>query len=291
MASLAEDLQTKKINITEFRDITRRVLEYMQAVITDENEYKGYRLCRSESAGTKKFIRPINIELFINSYQDFLLQYRRYIEIIDRLKNGYRDFSADDLHVVDNVTYTMMQSIGIGLDLLTNPNSARKHIGNRFEEFIKLLFSELAITNKKIVLKIPYESGTYSCETDVVISPYQTVKSDSMNIDPAETVIGVKTSSKDRMGKIFIDKLLMEKFVDHELNVLAIFLNDVQRKENEKVSFTFVSGLFRVYSKFLTTLTGVYFIDIPAIAKKEPYNHYVFPFSQLITKDIWKIVS
>ncbi len=54
MASLAEDLQTKKLNITEFRDITRRALEYMQAVITDENEYKGYRLCRSESAGIKK---------------------------------------------------------------------------------------------------------------------------------------------------------------------------------------------------------------------------------------------
>lgn len=290
MTSLAEDLQKKKNDIEDFKVITERILEYMPAVITDEDEYKGYRLCRSESAGSKKYIRPIRNELFLKSSALFLDHYEKYIAIINRLKNRKREINSGELHIIDSVTYTIMQSIGIGLDLLTNPNSARKHIGNRFEEFIKLLFSEIGVTQKKIVLKIPYEEGTYSCETDVVISPFETVKSNNTNIYPNETIVGVKTSSKDRMGKIFIDKLLMERFVGRELKVLAIFLNDVQRKENEKVSYTFVSGLFMVYTKFLTNLKGVYFVDLPPAAMKEPYTRYIFPFSQLIAKDIWSLV-
>ena len=93
------------------------------------------------------------------------------------------------------------------------------------------------------------------------------------------------------MGKMFIDKILLERFVEHNQKVIGIFLNDVQRKESNNISFTLVSGLFMVYSNFLTELEGVYYLDPPPNALKEPFNKYMKTFSELITKDIWSLLS
>ena len=83
----------------------------------------------------------------------------------------------------------------------------------------------------------------------------------------------------------------MEKFSEHPVKVIGIFLNDVQRKETEKISYTFVSGLFMVYTKFLTQLEGVYFVDPPPITKQPPYNEHIAPFSKFIACDIWKLLA
>ena len=176
-----------------------------------------------------------------------------------------------------------------------NPNSARKHVGNRFEELIKVIFTEIGISNKKTVLQIPYKTdeGTkvYKCENDLILSPFEKVKSTSKSLDENEIVVSVKTTSKDRMGKMFIDKILLERFVKHDQKVIGIFLNDVQRKEHDNISYTLVSGLFMVYSNFLTELEGVYYLDPPPNAKKEPYNKYMKSFSELITTDVWRLLT
>jgi hypothetical protein len=60
------------------------------------------------------------------------------------------------------------------------------------------------------------------------------------------------------MGKIFIDKILLERFVNHPQKLIGVFLNDVQRMKDNNISFTLVSGLFMVYSKFLTQFEGMF---------------------------------
>jgi len=90
---------------------------------------------------------------------------------------------------------------------------------------------------------------------------------------------------------MFIDKILLERFVGHPQKVIGIFLNDVQRKESNNISFTLVSGLFMVYTKFLTELNGIYYLDPPPNANKKPYSNYMKPFSELITKDINSLLS
>jgi hypothetical protein len=178
---------------------------------------------------------------------------------------------------------------------LVNPNSARKHVGNRFEELIKVIFTEIGVTNKKIVLQIPYETDegtkTYKCENDLIISPYKNVMSTSNSLDNKEVVVSVKTTSKDRTGKMFIYKILLERFVKHPQKVIGIFLNDVQKKEANNISFTLVSGLFMVYSKFLTELEGVYYLDPPPNASKKPNSDYMKRFSELITTDLESILT
>lgn len=294
MNPLIKDLQTQKNNLSEFSQLTQRVLAHIENVITGYKEIKGYTIYSSSSAGTTKFTRPVNRKLFFLDSVNFKEFFDSYLEILTGVKTSKKDLNEDAHFIIDSVTYTIQQAIGVGLDLLVNPNSARKHVGNRFEELIRLIVSELGIANKKIVLKIPYSDNkkdVYSCETDLIFSPFDKVKSDSKYVHPDEVVVSLKTSSKDRMGKIFIDKLLMQEFVGHKINMVGIFLNDVQRKETDNISYTFVSGLFMVYAKFLAKLEGVYFIDMPPITKKSPHNNYIFPFSKFIINDIWKLVK
>ena len=143
-----------------------------------------------------------------------------------------------------------------------------------------------------MTLQIPYETDEdtkiYKCENDLILSPFKKVKSTSTDLDENEIIVSIKTTSKDRMGKIFIDKLLLEKFVGHPQKVIGVFLN-VQRKESNNISYTLVSGLFMVYSKFLTKLDGVYYLDLPPKAEKSPYNKLIKPFSELLVKDIWEL--
>lgn len=294
MQPLAEALQTPKRSLQEFSDVTQRVLNHIENVVTGQKKLKDYYIYSSSSAGTTKYTRPVNRRLFFLNSREFKENFDVFLGILREVGDGKTDFDDNAYFIIDSLTYTVQQSIGIGLDLLVNPNSARKHMGNRFEELIRLIVSELGIAYKKIVLKIPYsddKKDIYSCETDLVFSPFKTVKSNASHIDPDEVVISLKTSSKDRMGKIFIDKLLMQEFVGHNVKVVGIFLNDVQRKEADKISYTFVSGLFMVYSKFLTQAEGMYFVDLPPITRKAPHNKYIFPFSKFILKDIWTLIG
>jgi len=289
MTPLAKDLQTVKHDLVTFGDITKKILSYLPNVISDSKIKHDYVIYSSQIAGTTKFIRPINQTLFIGNTDDFDANFKNLQLIFKKLKNGESVTDSDKI-IVDKTIYTIQQSIGAGLDLLVNPNSARKHVGNRFEELIRVIFTEIGVANKKQVLQIPYETDegvkTYKCENDLILSPFGKVKSSSNSLDQNETVVSVKTTSKDRMGKMFIDKILLERFVGHPQKVIGIFLNDVQRKETDNISFTLVSGLFMVYSRFLTELEGVYYLDPPPNANKKPYSNYMKRFSELITNDI-----
>ncbi len=96
------------------------------------------------------------------------------------------------------------------------------------------------------------------------------------------------------MPKIFIDKILMEKFVGHPVRIVGISLNDVQRKEEKgeiKTSYTFVPNLFMVYTKFLAELEGYYYLDVPKKAKEAPFNQHIFVFSKFILNDVWLLLN
>lgn len=294
MISLDKDLQEVKNNLAEFEEITIRVLQYLPNILSSSKEKNGYTIYSSQIAGTTKYVRPINNKLFLKDTHVFSDSFKKLKIIFEKIKAG-KIIENQEKDIIDRTIYTIQQSIGAGLDLLVNPNSARKHVGNRFEELIKVIFTEIGISNKKLVLQIPYatEEGTktYKCENDLILSPYDDVKSSSSSLDENEIVVSVKTTSKDRMGKMFIDKILLERFVEHPQKVIGIFLNDVQRKETDNISFTLVSGLFMVYSKFLTELEGVYYLDPPPNANKKPYSNHMKRFSELLTSDIRTLLT
>lgn len=294
MKPLPKDLQTPKKSLDDFFEVAKRVLGHLPDIVSERVTARNYIILSSVVAGTSKFARPINNKLFIFDSSAFDTQYKKFLSVISKIKNK-KPIAKKEHETIDSVVYTIQQSMGVGMDFLCNPNSSRKHVGNRFEELIRLIVTELGVKNDNVVFKIPYPSEhgekLYSCETDIILSPHGSVKSGTKSIDDNEIIVSLKTTSKDRMGKIFLDKLLMQKFAGHSVKVIGIFLNDVQRKETKQISYTFVSGLFMVYTKFLTELEGVYFIDPPPITKETPYNQHIFPFSKFVAEDIWKLLS
>ncbi|RLC51087.1 MAG: hypothetical protein DRI23_05735 [Candidatus Cloacimonadota bacterium] len=287
--TLLDDLKNEKKTLDDFRTLSLRVLGHLKNVISLELEYKGYNLYSAESAGQTRNVRPINRILFIDSPAEFEKKFIEYLKVLPVISSDNKELTKDKYHLIDSVTYTMQQAVGIGFDLLGESNSARKHVGNRFEDLIRIILTELGITNRKMILKIPYSKNeVYRCETDVVITPINQ-NFDANTIAENELVVSLKTTSKDRMSKIFIDKLLMKKFLKHDVKMIAIFLNDVQRKNPDKISYTLVSNLFLVYTKFLARLQGVYFVDLPPKALERPFNKLIFPFSKFIIEDIWKL--
>jgi hypothetical protein len=293
--SLQEQLKLKKSTLLDFFNTGYRALEYLNLTTTHSQISGDYKISKQKTDGVEKFLRPINQKLFIYEPEDFRQKFDELQEIFKRIKTKERDFSIEEKFRIDSVLYTIQQSIGAAFDLLVGSNSSRKHVGNRFEELVKVVFDEIGVSNKKTVLQIPYETDEgrkiYKCENDLILSPHETVKSSGSQLDESEIVVSAKTTSKDRMGKIFIDKILLERFVGHPQKVIGIFLNDVQRKESGGISFTLVSGLFMVYTKFLTPLEGIYYLDPPPNVQKTPYSNHMKRFSELITNDIWELFS
>ena len=64
MQPLDKDLQQQKSEFREFGDLTKKVLHYLPHVLSSFNEKNEYRIYSSQIAGTTKFIRPINNNLF-----------------------------------------------------------------------------------------------------------------------------------------------------------------------------------------------------------------------------------
>jgi len=105
----------------------------------------------------------------------------------------------------------------------------------------------------------------------------------------------VKTSSKDRIDKIFIDKFLYNRLTGTETPHFAIFLNDVQRKGKEGkygVNATFLSGHFKGYTVKLTPLDGVYYCDIrPNMLTENILKAHIKTFDHLLFYDIWEFTK
>ncbi|MEW6196193.1 MAG: hypothetical protein AB1521_13670 [Bacteroidota bacterium] len=152
--SLAEDLQLRKENLSEFKNITLRVLNYIDDVLNQESNYGKYIICNSKIAGTTKPVRPYNSDLFLRKVRSFEKEFLKFDAIINDLRNEKVSNDKNNYHVIDSILYTIQQTVGIGLDLLVEPNSARKNVGNRFEELMRVLINHIGIPMKKLILPL-----------------------------------------------------------------------------------------------------------------------------------------
>lgn len=117
------------------------------------------------------------------------------------------------------------------------------------------------------------------------------------NTDKIQVLGSIKTSSKDRIDKIFIDKFLYSKLTDTVTPHIAVFLNDVQRKkirvEKEYgISATFLPGHFRGYTVKLNALDGVYYCDMRPNMKTDGFlKMHIQTLDVLLCEDIWGFVQ
>jgi len=286
-----------KSNFTDLKAYIKFCDEYLnyiagnlQAIIVSQNEHH-YQFYQYKKEGNFQITRPINSNLMYDS-NDFAISSREFLRILKNIKtinkndNGVRT-------ILNNATYTIQQSVGSALDGLPagQSNIARKLNGDLFEHFVRLIIGEIGIDCKSGTIQVPVivdgePTFNMSYQHDLLIGKGSDVK-----------VIGsIKTSSKDRIDKIFIDKFLYNKLTEKATPHIAIFLNDVQRKNTKKynkygINATFLPGHFKGYTVKLNPLDGVYYCDIrPNMQTEHILKDHIKTFDNLLIEDIWKFL-
>lgn len=261
------------------------ILKELQAEIVAKNE-NNYRFFQYKRDGEYNITRPVNSDLFLQlndfekislKFEDILVHIRNIRE--DSLKRTY----------VNNFIYTIQQSIGCALDALpsSKTNTSRKVNGDLFERLIQLVMIKtgLSITSETLKINVPNSHETMSYQNDIEVK----VKGEIVAIG------SVKTSSKDRVDKIFLDKLMYNRLTQTETPHFAIFLHDVQRagkEPNYKVGQTFLTGHFKAYTIGLSPLDGVYYCDLRPVMKTDALlKKHIKTLDYLLCEDIWNYIK
>jgi len=287
---------TNKNNFQSISDYTNFCLNYLefvktelQAVIVSRNE-NNYRFFQYKKDGTYNVTRPINSNLML-SLETFDSNRDQFSDILGNIKSREAKTKASR-KLLNDYIYTCQQSIGAALDALpaSKSNTARKINGDLFERFIRLVIAEVGVDVTDGTISVPVKiNGTeafrMNYQHDLIIQ-----------VDDVTTAIGsVKTSSKDRIDKIFIDKFLYNRLTDTQTPHFAIFLNDVQRKGKEGkygINSTFLPGHFKGYTIKLNPLDGVYYFDIRQNMKTEDIlKDHIKTFDNFLIQDVWKFTK
>lgn len=277
------------LSIDDYAIFCRNYLEFifdgLQAVIVSQNE-NNYRFFQYGEEGSFTVTRPINSTLMLSA-EEFDSAYDTFRSAIPHM------YELRDEHEVrssiNKFVYTCQQSIGATLDALPvgQSNFARKINGDLFERYIRTIIASMGIEVREGTVRIPVvvdgeEQFAMNYQHDLIIER-----------DGDLRAIGsVKTSSKDRLDKIFIDKFLYNRLTDAQTPHFAVFLNDVQRKGREPnygINTTFLTGHYKGYTVKLNPLDGVYYCDMrPIMNTDRLLSQTIKTLDYLLVEDIWK---
>lgn len=284
------------LTVQNYIDFCTRYLEYietgLQARIVSQNE-SHYEFFQYKKDGEYNITRPLNSRLMYSA-NEFETASNQFISTLEQLRDG--ETPSDNLRTnLCRTIYTVQQSIGATLDALPagKSNQARKVNGDLFERLVRLLLISMNVECVEGTVKVPVHDadGTElfksSYQHDLLLSKDQELK-----------IIGsVKTSSKDRIDKVFMDKFLYNRLTDTALPHIAIFLNDVQRKKTSHenkygVSATFLPGHFKAYTVKLNALDGVYYCDIrPNMVTDTLLSQHIRTIDHLFYSDLWELLD
>ena len=282
--------------IKQYIDFCTRYLEYidtgLQARIVSQNE-SHYQFFQYRKEGNFNITRPLNSRLMYDA-ENFTQAAQQFSITLEQLREGQQP--SDDLREnLIRTIYTLQPSIGATLDGLPagKSNQARKVNGDLFERLIRLLIVSLNVDCVSGTMQVPVkdldgaELFKSSYQHDLLLSKDEELK-----------IIGsVKTSSKDRIDKVFMDKFLYNRLTDTNLPHIAIFLNDVQRKKTKReneygVSSTFLPGHFKAYTVKLNPLDGVYYCDIrPNMLQDALLSQHIQTIDHFFYTDLWELLN
>jgi hypothetical protein len=282
--------------VGDYIDFCARYLEYidanLQARIVSQNE-SHYLFLQYKEEGYFNITRPLNSRLMYDG-EFFDAAARGFSSIFVALRAGQPPSDALRENMI-RMTYTLQQAIGATLDALPSgkSNQARKLNGDLFERLVRLMVVSLGVDCVSGTMQVPVrdENGT-----EIFKSVYQ--HDLLLKRDGELKIIGsVKTSSKDRIDKVFMDKFLYGRLTDTALPHIAIFLNDVQRKRTKRedeygINGTFLSGHFKAYTVKLNPLDGVYYCDVrPNMLEDALLSRHIRTIDHFFYSDLWELLA
>jgi hypothetical protein len=252
-----------------------------------------------------RITRPLNIDLFIESTDNFRAAFDRFCAFLSDIRK-YQEKTSDqksakkyiETKEINKVVYTIQQAAGSIGDSFENPNQSRKRVGQLFETLIKLIIQELGLECEPRTIKIPipgYPGYEMPYELDIVFSRNKAIMAaETKFIDATEIVGSIKTTSKDRIDKVFLDKYLLTKLLCRNIRVVAVFLHDVQRAKHGTsifgVNSTFKSNHFLGYTVALNRLDGVYYVDPrPGMIVNEKLREQISDLQTFLVRDLWRL--
>ena len=280
-------------------------IERPTRIVSPSPSNEHYVFYQYSKAHRNKITRPLNTKLFFESGEELSAAFARLVEFLGDLKkhkqgaaegNGRKQYLASN--EINRVVYTFQQSVGCVGDSFENENQSRKRIGQLFESLVKLIIKEIGITCEPRVISIPipgFPGREMSYELDVVFSRNKAIiASETKHIHTSEVVGSVKTTSKDRIDKVFLDKFLLTKLLGRDIPVIAIFLHDVQRAKRGESIFginsTFKTNHFFGYTVALNKLDGVYYVDPrPDMLTNERLREQIRDFQSFLVRDLWTL--
>lgn len=285
----------KFLNSDDYIEFAKIFLDFaangLQAVIISQNE-NHYRFFQFKEDGYFNISRPINSNLLyhFSEIEKIIIEFPKIIASVKDIPK----VDVESRKVLLKSIYTIQQSIGIALDALPSgeSNKARKINGDLFERLIQILFVEIGIDCRTGTVKVPiYIEEEFqfnmSYQHDLLL----------LNNDDLKAIGSVKTSSKDLIDKIFMDKFLYSKLTETALPHIAIFLNDVQRKKTNQeniygINSTFLTGHFKAFTIKLNPLDGVYYCDIrPNMERDKLLKEHIQTIDHLFCEDIWQLLE
>lgn len=282
-----------------------RVIERDSPTRIISPSHPNYIFYQYDEGYSHQITRPLNTDLYLESSTQFREAFERFVQFLRDLKRfqerigqlpsakGYIDSKE-----TNKVVYTVQQAIGSIGDSFEIQNQSRKRVGQLFETLIKLIIKELGLECEPRTVRLPiqgYPGYTMSYELDLVFSRDKAIlTSETHFIHPTEVVGSVKTTSKDRIDKIFLDKFLLTRLLERDIPVVAIFLHDVQRAVRGTSIFginsTFKSNHFLGYTVALNRLDGVYYVDPrPEMTRNERLREQIHDFQQFLVRDLWML--
>ena len=274
--------------IGDYVEFAKHYLEFieteLQAELVAKNE-NNYRFFQYRRDGEYNITRPVNSELFfkLGEYENIALDFEKSLANIRDIKDD-----EEARRNINNFIYTTQQTIGCALDALpsSKTNTSRKVNGDLFERLMQMIIGQLGFTidSETLSVPVPKSMEKMNYQNDIEIK----VKGEIVAIG------SVKTSSKDRIDKIFLDKLMYNRLTNTDTPHFAIFLHDVQRagkEPNYKIGQTFLTGHFKAYTIGLNPLDGVYYCDLRPIMKTDDLlKEHIKSLDYLLCEDVWKFV-
>lgn len=309
-----DELRQRVVSDTGLRSLAdfANLAEAFLRILTDVSTARiasptdhGYMFFQYSASEGFKITRPLNANLFIASPDTFRAAFERFMTFLAGLRSTGPGYSqASERYIasreIDRVVYTIQQSIGCVGDSFENPNQARKRVGQLFEWLVTLIIREVGLVCEPRVVQVPipgFPGYRMPYQLDLVIARKGAIlTSESSLIHPSEVDGSVKTTSKDRIDKVFLDKFLLSKLLGRDVRVIAIFLHDVQRAKKQGSDFginsTFKSNHFLGYTVALTKLDGVYYVDPrPEMTRNDRLREQIRDFQQLLTTDLWNLLQ
>lgn len=285
------------LSLNDYVSFATNFLEYLesnkQAIIVSQNE-PTYNFFQYDQSASYQITRPFNSKILYNS-QELKDTMPRFLEIIDQVRKYREGANISDREVINKTIYTIQQSIGFSLDALPQgkSNNARKLNGDYFERLILLLIHSIGLNAEGGTLKVPVidngkELFKMKYQQDLILR----------DAEGEINLIGsVKTTSKDRITKIFTDKFLYSKLTETDVPHIAIFLHDVQRANSKqeqkyKISSTFLTNHFKGLTVKLNSLDGVYYFDPRPNMKNDLFlSSRIQTFDHLLCEDVWELIK